>query len=78
MAIGGGDWKSSRKITARMLRKQREEDLLLHSDCSDKVTNNAEQDLSSEGESTTGKVDEDATCAAPGPSSYKRLHEKNG
>ena len=74
--IGGWDWKNSWKMTAKFLRKQREEDLFLHSDCSDKVTSNAELELSSEGESTTGKVDEDETYAAAGPSSYKRLHEK--
>ena len=77
MAITGGwDWKYSWKMTTKFLRKQREEDLLLHSDGSDKVTSNAELELSSEGESTTGKVDEDETYAAAGPSSYKRLHEK--
>lgn len=63
MAIGSVDWKSPKKITARMLRKQREQDYLLqvHSDLAEKVTSMEEQDLSPESESMYDKLNEDKT-----------------
>lgn len=72
MVIDRVDITLTKKKTATMLRKQREQQLLSHTDCTD--TTNTDLDISSESDNISEHTDDDELYPEPTPS--KRMLEK--